>query len=62
MLKWITTRMFNRFDPFWIAFMSLCIHEGRYLAAAITVLVGAVISGVLEGMAQVQATKANGAV
>ena len=62
MLKWITARVFNRFDPFWIAFMTLCIHDGHYMAAAITVLVGAVISGVLEGMAEAQATKAKGAV
>ena len=49
MLKWLTERAYNNFDPLWICVSVLCLHDRRYFAATAAVVVGSFISGFLEG-------------
>lgn len=52
MLKWFTTRAFNRFDVFSIAAFTLLIHDERYILAFSLLVVGAIASGAMEGVQQ----------
>lgn len=48
MLKWLTERAYNRFDPVWIVIAGLALHDKNYLAAVIAWLVGVALSAVME--------------
>lgn len=52
MLRFLTGRVFNRFDAVWLMFFALAWRDGRYFAAAVACIAGAMVSGFLEGKAK----------
>lgn len=52
MLRWLTTREYNRFDCFWIGLATLAWHDREWFALVVFIVVGAVLSGFLEGIAK----------
>lgn len=51
MLRWIATRTYNRFDPIWIGLCALAICDSEWFAVIVFAVVGALLSAVIEMMA-----------
>ena len=49
-LKWLTRKTYNRFDPIWIGLAALAMRDQEWFPLAVFVLVGIVISSALEAL------------
>lgn len=52
MLKWLTSKSFNRVDVTWIVFIALALSDGHYVYAAVFALVGPALSVLMERKAK----------
>jgi hypothetical protein len=48
MLKWLTERTYNRFDPLWLCLSALSWRDHNYFATAVAVIGGLFVSSALE--------------
>jgi hypothetical protein len=51
-MKWLTERVYNRFDALWLMIMVLAIHDKEWIMAIVIAIGGCLVSSIMEYLAK----------